>query len=191
MKNYRLAAYISLSFVILTAGLSGCSKGDEELKLPVINPAPLKSTNLEETKAEAPKYVYPYSAERDPFVALAGDGIVPAASVAGPGAGFLNKKGEFLSLELKGIMSGRGGKMAMITSSNGQTYFLRSGKIYDRDNQVVSGITGVIRDESIVLISENRVKKELFINQNTQDKTLANPAQGQPAPAAALPGGGH
>ena len=115
---------------------------------------------VHETREEPPRYFYPFGNKRDPMVSLIGAG--GAASNAESGGKGINK-GEFSNLELKGIIHDGRGKVAMIASSDGESYLLRSGRIYDRKNRIVSGVSGIIKEKSVVLVSRNRTVTELSL----------------------------
>lgn len=105
-------------------------------------------------KPEPPKYVYPYLQQRDPFIPLVGG----SSGSGGASSGSFENLG---NLELRGIIKDRRGKAALISSSDGDAYVLRSGRVYDRRNRVIAGVQGVIKENSVVLISQNKAVKEL------------------------------
>jgi hypothetical protein len=100
------------------------------------------------------KYVYPYLQQRDPFIPLVGG----SSGSGGASSGSFENLG---NLELRGIIKDRRGKAALISSSDGDAYVLRSGRVYDRRNRVIAGVQGVIKENSVVLISQNKAVKEL------------------------------
>ncbi len=135
----------------------GCSKkGDDQMDLAALVPPTPSIVTPEEPpkKLEFPKYFYPYQEERDPFVPL----------LAGSGSGrpgSMSLMQNFGSLELKGILRDRGGKVAIIGTASGDNFVLKSGRIYDQRNHIVNGVTGIIKEASVVLITSNRTVKEL------------------------------
>lgn len=164
--------FIIASVILLTA----CSKKKEEdLRLPEMKPQPVAAVSPSiQKKDETPKYVYPHVSKRDPFIALITEGgagggtrIVDMESESG----FINKKGEFVNLELRGILKDKKGKVAMIASTGGEAYMLKSGKIYDKRNRIIEGISGIIKEQSVILISQNKTVKELSLFKKEKTKT--------------------
>ncbi len=166
--------------------LWGCSKKAEPVKSlaqkypeTVVGRA---AETLAEEKAEPPKYFYPFAAKRDPFAPLVG--ITSGTNDPASGKGLA--KGELSNLELKGIMLDRKGKVAYIASTTGEVFFLRSGRIYDKKNRVVAGVSGIIKENSVVLISQNRTMTELIM-QKKHDGTSASMTAPMSAPAQNAP----
>lgn len=112
-----------------------------------------------EKKDEPKRYIYPLAHKRDPFVPLIGGSVDDRKTVAS----LTDRKGEFTKLELKGIIKDKKGKMALIASLHGESYTLKTGKIYDKRNRIVTGVSGVIKEESVVLYSPNRTILELSL----------------------------
>ncbi len=159
------------------ACLPGCSKNSDRIKSlaelhPEAQSAKLQDAVMEE-KAEPPRYFYPYASKRDPFAPLAGGPAGMGNSAAGKGL----EKGELTNLELRGIMKDRKGKVAFISSTDGEPFVLRSGRIYDRKNRIISGVSGIIKENSVVLISSNRTMTELTLKK--RDSGTAAGSKGQ------------
>lgn len=106
-------------------------------------------------KLEVARYYYPSSDERDPFAPLSG-----SASYSGRSNSQMVFQ-NFANLELRGIMRDRKGKIAVIGATSGEAFVLKSGRIYDQRNHLINGVTGIIKESSVVLISSNRTVKEL------------------------------
>ena len=156
--------------LLLSVLLAGCSGKDEYKSLAVLVPSPTQKAAppAPEVKPETPRYVYPYASMRDPFTPLAGG----AASV-GSSASQDMSNGDLGNLELKGILRDRKGKVAMISASDGEFFVLRSGRIYDKKNRIVSGISGIIKENSVVLISQNRTVTELSLRNKDNGGTAS------------------
>ena len=149
-----------LILMLFACALASCSrKADDQMDLKpsavtvaAAAPEPVK-------KAEPDKYVYPFSAQnRDPFVPLIGGQGTASASDS---AQLLAQN--FSNLELKGIIGDGKGRMALIVSSDGDSYVLKSGRVFDKRNHAINGISGAIRENSIVLISANKTVRELAL----------------------------
>ena len=147
--------------VTLASALAACSgKKDDLAELSAGTKPPVEVAppiTPEPKKPEPPKYVYPFLQQRDPFVPLIG---APAAT-APSGTPSIES---FSNLELRGILQDRRGKIALISSTDGESYVLRSGRVYDRRNRMISGVQGIIKENSVVLISKNKTVRELTIS---------------------------
>jgi Tfp pilus assembly protein PilP len=156
-------------FLLFPLLLTSCSnQGDDMGELTSSEPvrqeaaqAPLEPEKIPELK----KYVYSCSQERDPFVPLAGGGKSAYGSESD--SSIMN---HFATLELRGILKDHRGKIALIGTSSGDSYTLRSGRIYDRRNRLVNEVTGIIKENSVVLISQNKAVKELPIMKRESSK---------------------
>lgn len=157
--NAQRIGYQLIIMVFFSMFLTSCSKNDESLKLPSVTPPAKVTPPTPIKKEEFAKYVYPHATQRDLFIPLVGS----AASGSGNMGSVIDRRGEFVSLELRGIMRDKRGKVAMISTSDGQTYFLKAGKIYDKRNRIISGVSGIIKENSVVLISQNKTMKELHL----------------------------
>lgn len=160
----RASARLNLSGFWLVGScfllFSSCSKESDDLP-PIPPDLPPAVVQIEEKKEEPPKYTYKFAARRDPFYPLAGLAGV-AGEFTNPFADSeINPDQTFFGLELRGIFQDRSGKIGIIRSQEGETYTLKSGKIYDRRNRMISGVSGIFKENSIVLISKNKTRKEL------------------------------
>ena len=87
------------------------------------------------------------------------------------------EKGDLANLELKGILRDKRGKIALIASSSGEPYTLRSGRIYDKKNRIVNGVSGIIKETSVILVTQNRTIKELTLSKKeTAGASAPSPA---------------
>jgi hypothetical protein len=147
-----------LLFIIAAVPLLLTACGDElppspQAALPVVRP----KTAPQQPKAEEPRYAYHGDSRRDPFIALnlTGGGSVSSEDVVMP---------NLSALMLKGIFDDGKGTAAII-SGGGITYILRDRKLYDNRQRLVSGVSGEIRKESIVLVGPDRIAKELKLRE--------------------------
>ena len=148
------AALVLLSLWVL-ASCSGKQNQPEDLASLPSSGGSAAPPPPPENKMET-RYFYPYATKRDPFVPLVG-GVFQAGS----GDKSDLAEGELTNLELKGIMRDRRGKVALISSNSGEPYTLRAGRVYDRKNRIVSGVSGIIKESSVVLITQNRTIREI------------------------------
>ena len=130
---------------------SSQTPGSEKISVAV---APVK-------KEEAPRYYYSYGRERDPFEPLLTAAGSPSSNRAARDTQTIAQN--FSSLELKGIIKDREGKLAIIVSREGESFTLKAGRIYDKRNQKMTGMTGVIKEKSVVLVGSNKATRELFL----------------------------
>lgn len=145
---------------LIAASLAGCSgKSDDQMDLAssVPPPPPAPPDAPAEKKPEPPKYYYPLAEYRDPFVPLIG-----GQAYSGKGGAQLTAQ-SFANLELKGILRDRRGKIAVIASTDGESYVLKSGRIFDQRNHLILGVSGIIKENSVVLVAQNKVTKELTL----------------------------
>ena len=158
--------------LLLSLFLAGCSGKNEYKSLAELVPSPTqRPLNLQpETKMETPRYFYPFSSKRDPFSPLVGGASYAGGNASG-GQGMAG--GELTNLELKGILKDRKGKVALIAASDGEPFVLRSGRIYDRKNRIVSGVSGIIKENSVILISQNRTVTELSLRTKDEGGSAA------------------
>jgi len=167
----RLSAFAGL-FLLLT--LAACSsKKQEPMDLAQLFPSTTAAKvpdSQPEAKEEPPHYFYPYGNKRDPFTPLIG----AENANAGKGSSDLSK-GELNNLELKGILRDRKGKVAVIASSDGEPFYLKSGRVYDRKNRMISGVSGIIKESSVVLISRNRAITELSLKRKDEGSISVGP----------------
>jgi hypothetical protein len=136
-----------------------CGQRKENL---VSRPVPAVSFNepvvvsTEPKKIVLPQYYYQGERYRDPFVPLIG----PGRSLYQPGEIIPPNLG---TLMLKGIMTDRQGVNIAILSSGGVSYFLKNGRLYDSQYRLIPGITGVVKKDRVLVITSDRIVKELTI----------------------------
>jgi hypothetical protein len=115
---------------------------------------PIAGTNANKPAPEYTTYTYYGDRYRDPFVALNGD--------------YRNDQGadrppQISSLLLKGIIQDAKGRVALLTSGV-SSYILRGGRLYDGRNHMMKGISGIIKNNSVVLMGSDRTVKELKVS---------------------------
>ncbi|OGR98019.1 MAG: hypothetical protein A2902_00365 [Elusimicrobia bacterium RIFCSPLOWO2_01_FULL_64_13] len=165
LRVFRLTRLILAAAV--SAAMTGCS-GDKDslgdLASSVQPPSNPPAIEQAQPAAEA-RYSYPHGSKRDPFVPLIG-GARSVASQSGDGSSFTTQEGyrtSVANLLLKGILKDKKGKIALISTSDGEPYTLKSGRVYDKKNRRVAGITGVIKENSVILVTQDRAITELAV----------------------------
>ena len=150
--KYFCAVLMAGMFACAGCGLKDMPEQPQQTKKPTainFNPAP-------EEKA-VPLYVYAGTQNRDPFQPLSLDGSTasPVGDVVVPPVG---------SLILKGIIKDGTQKIAII-SGGGIGYVLKGKYLYDNRQRLVRGITGVIKDESVIIIAPDKTTKEIRLRE--------------------------
>lgn len=99
-------------------------------------------------------YEYQGDRYRDPFIPLGG-------RAAGTGRGELIIP-QLGALALKGIIADQQKKVALIVGGGG-VFVLKDGKLYDNRNRLIRGISGVVKDRSVILTGPDRTVRELAL----------------------------
>ncbi|HRY30758.1 MAG TPA: hypothetical protein P5079_12070 [Elusimicrobiota bacterium] len=114
-----------------------------------------------EKRAIADSYVY--KGGRDPFLPLAGQGTAWTAPTA------LSQEAEEFnvsSLELKGILTTRTGRWAVLKTTGGGSYLVKDGKIQDSKRKPLKGYVGIVKEKSLVVIGPNNQVTELKLKKD-------------------------
>ncbi|MCD6412977.1 MAG: hypothetical protein J7L54_02375 [Elusimicrobia bacterium] len=108
----------------------------------------------EKKKPEPRKYVYEGYKNRNPFYP-AGAGV-PSLSASSQ-AEASSEVGDY---RLTGIMTDMSGdKYAILSDANGTNYILKNGWLYDSEGNRISGVTGTVFEDRIVIISGKKIKE--------------------------------
>lgn len=145
---------------LLVAGLcacAGCGLKDMPEQPLIKDKPPVINFNPAPALQDAPRYEYAGDRTRDPFhpLSLDGSSAGPVGDVVVPSVG---------SLILKGIMADEKQKIAIIIGG-GISYVLKGKYLYDNRQRLVSGITGVIKDQSVIIIAPDKTTKELRLRE--------------------------
>ena len=105
-----------------------------------------------------PAYVYKGDRLRDPFIPLVGAGS--------EGVDIPLAKTELLPFnptgaELKGILRTPTGRWALIRTSDGATYVVQNGKIYDPKRKPISGYQGIVKEKSVFILAPGNLEFEI------------------------------
>ncbi|MBK8574125.1 MAG: hypothetical protein IPN90_00055 [Elusimicrobia bacterium] len=117
------------------------------------------SAVLVSTPPAAPAYVFRGDRFRDPFLPLLG----------APGGGFdiPRSLSEPLSpfnpvgADLKGILKTTTGRWALIRTSEGVTYLVQNGKIFDPKRKAVEGYQGIVKEKTVVILGPKNQEVEI------------------------------
>lgn len=110
-----------------------------------------------ETPTE-PAYVYKGDRTRDPFIPLTGQGAVTAdMSVVKADLGPFNPAGA----ELKGILKTPTGRWALLRTTDGMTYTVQNGRVYDPKRKPIQGYQGIVKEKSVVILAPGNQEFEL------------------------------
>lgn len=143
----------SFSFALLfTLGLLVSSQGDTAPGLPPASTTP--SVGAAKAIPEYQRYAYRGDRFRDPFVPLVGERRDQGSDVPP----------QVSSLLLKGIIQDGKSRMALLTSGV-SSYILRGGRLYDGRNHLMKGVSGIVKQQSVVLMGSDRTVRELKITE--------------------------
>jgi len=104
---------------------------------------------------KAPQYVYAGAQYRDPFIPM-DQGAVTFAQRDNITSGI-----DPATLFLKGVIRDGEQSIALLLDTAGNTYFVRDKKLVDMKGRVIPGIVGIMKDESIVIVTEDKVVREI------------------------------
>ena len=157
--HMRADTHFKIAFAAAFIALAGCGKKQVPPPPP---PAPIELPAPPPPVVEAPKekpiYVYAGDRYRDPFVPAGFTGGYAIDAVFDPG-----------KASVKGIIYGPGQKTAVLTTAAGNTYFVKSGKIYDVMGKPVEGYTAKVLPEKVVVSNGTENEFELKIR-NEEEK---------------------
>jgi hypothetical protein len=152
--NMRPKIFLLLAGMVVCAG---CSQEEiPESSAPQIKPPVIDFRAVTEKKLPS-RYAYAGDRYRDPFMPLNGEGmsLVGSDDVVIPNVA---------SLTLKGIMTDGKQKIAII-SGGSISYVLRGKFLYDNRQRLVRGITGIIKEESVIVIAPDKTTKEIRLRE--------------------------
>ncbi len=144
---------IILFWLVAVFSFSGCGKKKTATREYV--PARKKIVSRKPAKkVPAKRYVYQGYKNRNPFYP-AGVGAPVASQVSQPEAS--SEVGDY---RLTGIMTDMSGeKYAILSDANGANYILKNGWLYDSEGNRVSGVTGTVFENRVVIISGRKIKE--------------------------------
>lgn len=116
------------------------------------------------TPAGPAPYVYKGDRYRDPFIPLVGAslGYEGPRSSAEPISPF-----NPANVELKGIIKTTSGRWAVLRTSEGVTYLIQNGKIYDPKRKPVEGFQCVVKEKSVVVMGPGKQESELVLKKES------------------------
>lgn len=143
-----------LTVLFIASLAAGCGKkqdvetSSQDRQMSVQKPVTLPE------KEKEPLYVYAGTQFNDPFIPLDGSGFKMRSQ---------KEKGELdpASLVLKGILVDRDEKMASLSDSSGNNYVVKNKRLYNRKGEIIEGIVGIVKLESVVIITEDKTVREL------------------------------
>ncbi len=137
----------------------------EEMVLPSPG-APVETAVVVSTPPAGPAYVYRGDRFRDPFIPLIGapsggfDIPRPASEPLSP----FNPVGA----ELKGILKTTTGRWAVIRTSEGATYLVQNGKIFDPKRKAVDGFQGIVKEKTVVILGPKNQEVEVRLKKDAE-----------------------
>jgi hypothetical protein len=118
------------------------------------------------TSPMVPVYTYQGDRFRDPFVPLVGDpdsGRYDAPPPSGPLLPF-----NPTDANLKGILKTTTGRWAVLRTSDGDTYMVQNGKIFDPKRKEVEGFQGIVKEKSLVILGPTNQEVILLLRKEEE-----------------------
>lgn len=137
----------------------------EELVLPAAV-LPGAASVVVSTPPAVPTYVYRGDRFRDPFIPLIG---APSAGfdVPRPASEPLSAFNP-VGAELKGILKTTTGRWAVIRTSEGATYLVQNGKIFDPKRKAVEGFQGIVKEKTVVILGPKNQEVEVRLKKDAE-----------------------
>lgn len=113
-----------------------------------------------------PVYEYGGDRFRDPFVPLVGNtngGFDTPRPPSDPTSPF-NPVGA----ELKGVLKTTTGRWAIIRTSDGVTYLVQNGKVFDPKRKVVEGFQGIVKEKTVVILGPKNQEVEVRLKKDAE-----------------------
>jgi hypothetical protein len=154
--------------VVLTMGcelILATGSFAEDLVPPLVDLT--SSPVVSSTSPVVPVYTYQGDRFRDPFVPLVGDpdgGRYDAPPAAGPLLPF-----NPADADLKGILRTTTGRWAVLRTSEGVTYLVQNGKIFDPKRKEVEGFQGIVKEKSLVILGPTNQEVTLLLRKEEED----------------------
>jgi hypothetical protein len=158
------ALFSSTLFAILGLLVSGSAQA-EELGLPAAT-SPSSHSVVVSSPPAVPVYEYGGDRFRDPFVPLVGNENVgfdtprPSSEPISP----FNPVGA----ELKGVLKTTTGRWAVIRTSDGVTYLVQNGKVFDPKRKAVEGFQGIVKEKTVVILGPKNQEVEVRLKKDAE-----------------------
>lgn len=149
--------YFYVLFLTAIIACAGCGIKELPEQPQIKAKLPAMRATADPAVKDMPRYTYAGTRNRDPFQPLPLDGTSTriVGDVVVPPVG---------SLILKGIMADGKQKMAII-SAGGIGYVLKGKYLYDNRQRLIHGITGIIKEESVIIIAPDKTTKEIRLRE--------------------------
>jgi hypothetical protein len=155
-----------LALIVLAAAslsVAGCHKKETPPPPPapvILPPPPPPPAAVAVAPKDKAVYVYSGDRFRDPFVPSGFTGGYSADAVFDP-----------TKTTVKGIVFGPGQRTAVLATGSGNTYFVKSGKIFDVMGKTIDGFTAQVMVDRVIVTNDSDAKFELKIR-NEEEKSL-------------------
>ena len=165
MSTKFIRICIFVVFLGLSIAIYGCGKKKDSGRVitPTRVPPVSRKVILPKRKEiREPKYIYKGSRYRDPFSSLE-ETVTFGASISERAPLSINIE----TLKLTGIISEPGKKRyAILSDSRGSGGFVvKNGRLLNIDGKIVPGIAGVVKQDKVVLITDDNIIKELKLRE--------------------------
>ncbi|MFH1715463.1 MAG: hypothetical protein ABH857_04655 [Elusimicrobiota bacterium] len=142
--------FVILQLLLLSIIFSSCGKNNNQN----LNPVPhYKRVKVVDIKSLDTKYTYNGRNYIDPLKPLIDDGRIIAPEVHGT----INAVLPMLSLT--GIISDGENKYAILSDGKGHKYYVKDGKVMDPAGSILTGVSGVIKEDNVLIITRQGVRK--------------------------------
>ncbi|MFH1380367.1 MAG: hypothetical protein ABII23_08825 [bacterium] len=142
--------------LFLVISLTGCGSKkstpevSKQRKVVPVAEVPVKPPEIEKIT-----YEYLGIKFKDPFIPLVGEGSSVIIKTDGEGA--LDPA----SLTLKGILLDKNEKLAALVDTSGNSYIIKGKRLYNQKGDIIDGIVGIVKLESVIIITKDKTVREL------------------------------
>ena len=144
-----------LPFYLFTSLFTGCGKKSQQTETAKQVQMPKPKIKEYVPPPPPPRYAYKGGTYRDPLIPGGGASSYSSLNVAGEGEETMTGE-KMVTLQLKGIfMDEKIGNIAIVSETSGNSYILKNGKLYNKKNKDIKGVTGVIGKKVVTLISSD------------------------------------
>ena len=151
IKNY-LCGLVLLTLVV------GCGKKAKRITETAKPPEkPVMETVQPLIKKTTFYYEYRAANMRSPFAPLSGAGKVISTEPESE----VTVTVDINNLVLKGIIYDEKSRNALLSAPSGESYIVKEGKLLAQNGKYVEGIAGIVKKESVVLITKGNIIKEV------------------------------
>lgn len=160
--NYKLKIWLVIGLGITTA-LVGCGKKTKRVvEKPAVPEKSIMETIQPMSKRTTTVYEYGAANLRNPFAPLTGGGKVASFKTTEEAAPTI----DINSLTLKGVIYDEKTRNALLVAPSGESYIVKGGRLLaSASGKYVEGVAGIVKKESVVLITKGNVIREVKLRE--------------------------